>query len=155
MLRFTLYGLLGWCAEIVWTACYDALAGIARAPGGKRVALTPGERLRLEGHTYLWMLPIYGLAAFLFEPVHDALRAQPWLLRGAIYTAGIFAVEYAAGLVLKRATGSCPWDYSYSRFSVGGYIRLDYAPVWFACGLLLERAHDLITRVEPAIRHLP
>ena len=154
MLRFVLYGLLGWCAEIVWTAGYDAIAGTARSPGDgvARGPLSRGERLRLEGHTYLWMLPIYGSAALLFEPVHDAVRALHVLLRGAIYAIGIFAVEYAAGFLLKRATGACPWDYSYARTSVSGYIRLDYAPVWFCFGLLLERAHDTITAITPALR---
>ncbi len=146
MLRFLIYGLLGWCGEIVWTAGYDALSGTTRAPGDTvgRVPLGRAERLRLSGRTYLWMLPIYGLAAFLFEPAHDAIRALPWPARGAIWAAGIFAVEYAAGWLLARLTGRCPWDYSYARASVGGYIRLDYAPVWFCVGLLLERVHDVL-----------
>lgn len=154
LLRFVLYGLLGWCAEIVWTASYDAVAGTARAPGDEagRVPLSRAGRLRLAGRTYLWMLPIYGLAAVLFEPVHDAVRGLAWPVRGALYAAGIFVVEYVAGWLLERATGRCPWDYSYSRWSVHGYIRLDYAPVWFVVGLLLERAHDLLAAIEPALR---
>src|SRR5690606_22386495 len=111
---------------------------------GGRAPMSRAERLRLEGRTYLWMLPIYGLAAFLFEPAHDALRALPWLARGAAYTVGIFAVEYACGWLLERLTGRCPWDYTGHRFSVRGWIRLDYAPAWFAFGLILERAHDVI-----------
>ena len=155
-MRFVLYGLLGWCAEIVWTAAYDALAGDRPAVGSDgrvtRVPLDRAERLRLVGHTYLWMFPIYGLAALLFEPAHDAVRALPWVVRGAIYTVGIFAVEYVAGWALRRATGRCPWDYSYARFSVHGYIRLDYTPVWFVFGMILERAHDLMTAIEAPLR---
>lgn len=157
MLRFIIYGLVGWCAEILWTACYDAVAGTTRAPqsgvaGAPRIALGRGDRLRLVGRTYLWMFPIYGLAAFLFEPVHELLRARPLVLRGALYMTGCFAVEYAAGWLLERAVGRCPWDYTGSRFSLHGYIRLDYAPVWFAFGLVLERISDLIVAVEPALR---
>jgi uncharacterized membrane protein len=150
LLRFVAYGLVGWCAEIVWTAGYDALSGQSAARPGQaaRLRLERHERLMLVGRTYLWMLPIYGLAALLFEPVHDALRPLPWPARGALYAAGIFAVEYAAGYLLRRAIGRCPWDYSYARASVHGYIRLDYAPVWFVFGLALERVHDVLSAVE-------
>jgi hypothetical protein len=154
LLRFVLYGLLGWCAEIVWTALYDAVTGTRRAEGDTvgRVRTTRAERLRLSGRTYLWMLPVYGSAAVLFEPCHDAMRAWPWLARGGVYCVGLFAVEAAAGYLLKWTTGRCPWDYSWSRASVGGVIRLDYAPVWFGFGFVLERAHDLLVAVEPALR---
>jgi uncharacterized membrane protein len=154
VLRFVAYGLLGWCAEIVWTASYDALSGRRRGVGDtvERVPISRAERLRLAGHTYLWMLPLYGLAALLFEPAHDAVRTLAWPLRGAIYATGIFAVEYAAGWLLRRTIGRCPWDYSYARASVHGLIRLDYAPVWFLFGLLLERAHDVLRAVEGPLR---
>ena len=33
VLRFVVYGLVGWCAEIVWTASYDAFTGTARLEG--------------------------------------------------------------------------------------------------------------------------
>ncbi len=57
---------------------------------------------------------------------------------------GIFVIEAIAGLLLKVFTGRCPWDYSYARWHVGGVIRLDYAPVWFAFGMVLERVHDWV-----------
>jgi hypothetical protein len=91
------------------------------------------------------MLPIYGSAALFFEPAHELLRARFWLTRGLGYMLGCFAVEAASGYALKWSTGKCPWDYSYSRWSaLFGTIRLDYAPVWFAFGLSLERVHDFL-----------
>jgi hypothetical protein len=154
LFHFVAYGLLGWCAEIVWTASYDAVAGTRRKEGDTvgRVAMTRAERLRLAGHTYLWMFPIYGSAALLFEPVHDAVRDWSWPLRGVVYTIGLFTVEALAGFVLKWTTGRCPWDYSYARTSIGGVIRLDYAPLWFVFGLALERFHDLLRAVEIPLR---
>jgi hypothetical protein len=153
-MHFVVYGLLGWCAEIVWTALYDAVSGTGRAPGDvvARVPLTRAERLRLSGRTYLWMFPIYGAAALGFEPAHDALRGAPWLLRGLVYAAAIFVVEGAAGLALKAAIGRCPWDYSYARWSVRGVIRLDYAPIWLLFGLMLERVHDFLVAVDGPVR---
>jgi len=48
MTRFLVYGLLGWSLEIFWTGLGSILRG----------------EWRLVGYTYLWMLPIYGLAVF-------------------------------------------------------------------------------------------
>lgn len=140
-LRFILYGLGGWCGEIVWTATRDRLRG--------RV-----HDWKLKGTTYLWMFPIYGGAlAFLYEPAHDAIRSWPWIARGLIYMVGFFAIEYITGWLLKRLTRSCPWDYSaWSKWSVSGYIRLDYAPIWFFVGLGLEPVHDFLVRLIPAIQ---
>lgn len=153
-LRFLLYGLLGWCAEILWTALYEALAGSRpdEDDPGRRHPLSRRARLRLAGRTYLWMLPIYGSAAVLFEPAHEAVRAWPWLLRGLVWMGAIFAVEYAAGWVLRRLVGRCPWDYHSARWHVHGLIRLDYAPIWMAFGFLLERVHDVLRQIEPALR---
>ena len=135
LIRFLLYGIFGWCAEVVWTASQNAV-----------VALAAGQRIdpRLMGHTYLWMFPIYGVGGLLFELVHRAVADWPWPLRGFVYMLGCFAVEYATGWLIKRVTGTIPWDYSHTRWHVHGLIRLDYIPVWFVFGLLLERVEVLV-----------
>lgn len=58
----------------------------------------------------------------------------------------IFSIEYTTGYFLATLIGKCPWDYSGKVFSLKGYIRLDYAPLWFATGLLFEILHDRITK---------
>lgn len=142
MLRFVVYGVFGWCVEIVWTAGY-AVGEALRA--GRR----PDPRL--AGRTYLWMFPIYGGGGLLFERAHAAIAAWPWVARGAVYAAGCFAVEYASGWVIRALTGKIPWDYSYARWHVHGLIRLDYAPVWFVFGLLLERVEEVARVCERAL----
>ena len=140
------YGVFGWCAEILWTALSALITGV-RGDLGDDVGLlklSREQRLRLLGHTYLWMFPLYGVGGLLFERVHDAIRGWPWPGRGALWTVLIFAVEYVAGAALCRLTGRCPWDYSYSRYHLHGLIRFDYVPVWFAFGLALERVHDAV-----------
>jgi len=139
LIRFIIYGMLGWCGEIIWTATREKLSGQERG-------------WKLRGTTYLWMFPLYGLIAPLYEPVHNALRAWPWPLRGVVYMLGFWAVEYLTGWVLKRLIGVCPWDYSRARWHVHGFIRLDYGPVWFLVGLGLERVHDLLVQLTPAIQ---
>ncbi len=139
LVRFVIYGLLGWCGEIVWTASREKITGRQRG-------------WELRGTSYLWMFPIYGLIAPLYEPLHNALRVWPWPARGLVYMLGFFAVEYAAGWLLRTLTGTCPWDYTeHSRWHVHGLIRLDYAPVWFLAGLALEPVHDFLVRLTPAI----
>lgn len=139
--RFLAYGLAGWCSEIVTT--------------GIRSRGRDGN-WRLTGTTYLWMLPIYGVAAVLFEPAHAAARQRgvPWAIRGAAWTAGIFAVEAATGEAVRALTGEVPWDYSRPRGRkpvprhFRGLVRPAYAPLWFTVGLGMERLHDLLDRVE-------
>lgn len=139
LIRFILYGLLGWAGEIVWTSVHEKVAG--RQQGWS-----------LRGTTYLWMFPIYGLIAPLYEPAHNRIRERPIWARGLLYMSGFFGVEYAAGWLLRRLTGACPWDYTErSRWHVDGLIRLGYAPVWFSVGLLLEPVHDFLVRLTPAI----
>jgi len=141
--RFVAYGLAGWCSEILTT--------------GLRSHGRDGD-WRLTGHTYLWMLPIYGVAAVLFEPAHDAARAAgwPWWARGAAWTAGIYSVEAAGGELIRLGTGEVPWDYARPRGRkpvprhFRGLVRPAYAPIWFAVGLGMERLHDLLDRVEIA-----
>lgn len=141
LIRFVVYGLLGWAMEIVWTATREKIKGIQTG-------------WRLQGTTYLWMFLIYGGALLLlFEPVHNALRDWPWPLRGLVYVAGIFAVEYATGWLLRRLTGACPWDYTgHSPWSIHGLIRLDYAPAWLVMGLAAEWVHDLLVELTPAVQ---
>lgn len=141
LIRFVLYGLLGWCVEILWTAVTDRLTGRQRD-------------WRLLGRTSLWMFPIYGLAAPLFEPVHDFLRPFHWFMRGVLYLFGIWAIEYATGWLLRRLTGKCPWDYSHLRGHLHGLIAWEYGPVWFLFGLGLERVHDFLLRLTPVLRAL-
>jgi hypothetical protein len=138
VIRFVLYGLLGWCAEIVWTALLDF----------------PHSRdLRLPGTSYLWMFPIYGSIAFLYEPLHDAIRGVPLPARALVWALGFTAVEWASGWAIASVTGQCPWDYvaAGARFAINPYVRWDYFPLWAAVGLALEPVHDFLVRLTPAI----
>lgn len=140
-IRFVLYGLLGWCVEVVWTAVSARLRGRECD-------------WRLLGHTSLWMFPLYGLLAPLYEPLHDFLRPWHWFMRGAVYVLGIWLVEYASGWLLRRLTGKCPWDYSQLRGNLHGLIAWEYAPVWFLFGLGMERVHDALVQLTPSLERI-
>lgn len=122
--RFLVYGALGWCIEILFTGLWS-LVSRDRAATAK---------------TYLWMHPIYGLTALLLEQVHDLTSGVPWLARGLVYVVVIYAAEAASGWLLRRVLGVCPWDYGRKGWSLGGLVRLDYAPAWYLLGLMFEPA---------------
>lgn len=129
--NFLKCGTIGWCLEILFTGMDSVLK---RQPA-------------LRGTTSLWMFPIYGLGC-LIKPFYLLFRRFPVYLRGIFYMAGIFGVEYASGRYLQKK-GCCPWNYRNSHWQVDEVIRLDYAPCWFAAGLLFERS-----LVSPSTRRI-
>jgi len=136
-IRFVLYGLGGWCGEILFTALTDSI---------------PRRDWRLAGTTYLWMFPIYGLLAVFYEPAHALIRGYPLLVRALIWSLGFTAVELVTGWLIERLSGRCPWNYSQKRFAINAYIRWDFFPVWAIIGLALEPVHDFLVRLTPAIQ---
>lgn len=126
--RFLLYGCLGWVVEIVFTGVGSVML----------------RDWNLTGHTYLWMFPIYAVAAFGMEVIHDELRGKHWLLRGLAYTWFIFAVEYSSGWLLLQLLGACPWEYPAASPNLDGLIRWDFAPAWMAVALAFEQVHDRV-----------
>ncbi len=114
-------GLLGWFLEIIFTAFHAFRR----------------RDMKLPGATSLWMFPIYGMASFL-APVCRILRNCPLIIRGLTYTGLIFTGEFLTGIWLNRRE-LCPWNYERSRWNLAKVVRLDYAPIWFAAGLLFER----------------
>jgi hypothetical protein len=106
--------------------------------------------------TYLWMHPIYGGTALALELLHDRLRPLPRPVRALAYTAVIFGSEFTTGWLLRKALGRCPWDYERQGWSVRGLIRLDYAPFWYATGLLFEPLREGVLRLtSEALRQTP
>ena len=104
--------------------------------------------MRLMGRTSLLMFPIYGMGALLGPIARgidewiggaDKLTWKDRFWRHGCGDMGlIFCAEYVTGAFLK-ARNMCPWDYSGRILNVDGLIRLDFAPCWFAAGLLFER----------------
>lgn len=119
--NFLLCGSVGWCLEVMWTGLHALLAG----------------EPTMMGKTSLLMFPIYGCAS-LIGPVYKKICRFPTAVRGCFYTVAIYLTEFLSGSLLKHFH-MCPWDYSSTPHHYKGVIRLDYAPVWFATGLLFEK----------------
>lgn len=131
--HFFICGLTGWCMEIMFTS----------------IGAFCHNDYKLIGQTSIWMFPIYGMAAVI-APVHKKIERFPVLIRGGIYTAGIYTCEYISGSLLKKHD-LCPWDYSDAKANINGLIRLDYAPLWMAAGLAFEK---LLNAVDCKSQHI-
>lgn len=124
--RFLLYGCAGWILEVLFTGTSSALVHQDKGATSK---------------TYLWMHPIYGAAGLLLEWMSRVMKPKlPLPVRALAAVPIIFGIEYVSGWVLCRALGKCPWDYSRARYHLDGFIRLDYAPAWYAAALGFEYA---------------
>jgi hypothetical protein len=132
--RFATYGLLGWCAEVLFTGIHDYVRD---------------RDNRLPSRSSIWMFPVYGLLSPLYEPLHDAVRDMPIPVRATAYALGLMGVEYSSGVALRRLLGQAPWDYSYAKRHIDGLVRPDYLPLWAAFGLALEPIHDVLTGRRP------
>ena len=118
---FLICGTVGVCMEIFWTGFHSIQK----------------KDFRLMGQSSILMFPIYGMAAFI-GPISQKLKNCSRIVRGSIYTVGIFFAEFSTGALLKHFK-MCPWDYSNCPLNFKGLIRLDYAPLWFAAGLFFEK----------------
>ena len=133
--RFLFYGGLGWSAEIVWTALTRRFSGRA-------------DNWLLIGETSLWAFPLYGSIVLFYEPLHNWLRPQFFLVRAGVYLLGFWALEYLGGWLVWKITGDKPWDYSRSRWGgPSGLIRWNFLLVWPLVGLALEPLHDWLVRL--------
>jgi uncharacterized membrane protein len=133
--RFLGYGCLGWALEVAFTSLSDL------------------RSRRLRGQSYLWMLPIYGAGGMTLEALHQrmAARGVPRWGRSLAYMAMIYGIEYGSASLLDRLTGDVPWRYLRG-LNLRGYVRIDYAPFWYACGWLFESAQAELRKLDRPAR---
>ena len=94
----------------------------------------------LIGYSSIWYAPLYGLTPLILDPAHPFIFGLHWAIRGLIYMAAFWGIEFAAMGALRILLGKSPSQDSYfaSPWHVKGLIRLDFAPAYFAAGLFLE-----------------
>lgn len=137
--RFLVYGALGWCGEILWTALTRRIRGDA-------------SNWLLIGETSLWAFPMYGSAVLLYEPIHNQVSGWFVLVRAAVYLLGFWVVEYLGGWIVWKLSGARPWDYSASPGgSLNGLIRWNFILIWPVIGLLAEPLHEFLVQITPAV----
>lgn len=134
--RFLLYGFVGLCVEVLFTALYEQVLG--------------NGDVRLMGQTYLWMHPIWALGLMAVDQAAPLMhrRRWHWIARGLVWMLGSYAIEYSTGWVLRQAVGKAPWDYSHFAGNIDGLICLEYSWGWATCGLVAERITGLVKRLQ-------
>ncbi len=136
LVYFLLFAVLGIAYEVL-------LRGIKNAVWRKT----------FYGASNLWSFPIYGAVIFIVIFVQNYFAFQPWFIRGILYMLLIYGWEFVSGSLLGLFKIKA-WDYSQNtdfrcqdgciratnkkKFHFKGLICLEYAPIWFIGGLLLE-----------------
>ena len=134
-IRFLILGVLGLAFEVCGT-------GFGQLSRGHIV---------MRGYSSAWMIPVYGMLGIIFWPIASRLRAWriPLPLRAVVYMLGIFAVEFAFGMLylavgLNKHGASrefAVWDYTGDPHSLYGQIALRFVPAWYFLGFISERVY--------------
>lgn len=135
LIRFLVFGVLGLAFEV----CGTGLGGLSRG------------NIVMRGYSSPWMIPIYGMLGVIFWPVASRLRERriPLPLRAVVYMLGIFAIEFASGMLylavglnkLGADRSHAVWDYTGDPYSLYGQIALRFVPAWYFLGLIAERVY--------------
>lgn len=142
LVRFMGYVMFGFFMEVCFVAISKIIDGKIR-----------GRDVYLEGHTYLWMVPVYGfLLLLIFEPVHGLIENWNILARWFIWAITFTYFEALAGYIYDKILGFCPWDYSESKYKMfkRGYTKWTLLPQWGIAGLVIELYSRALIKVSPA-----
>lgn len=119
--KFFLYGCIGILIEFFFTSISSLI----------------NKNWKATGHSYLWMLGVYGLTAIFLETLSESLP-WPFWAKAFVYVPIIYGVEALSGWTLQKLIGDIPWNYPKSKWSPMGLINLKYAPYWFILALCFE-----------------
>jgi uncharacterized membrane protein len=128
------YGCLGLLIEVFFTGLESLLK----------------KNWRLTSTTYLWMLPIYGLGGWALELIH----ALPWSLwlKAPLMVASIYGIEFVAGWLLERLVKKKVWDYGHGKYTIMGYIRLDFVGFWLGLAVFFDLWADTLHKIFSMIQ---
>lgn len=139
--RALAFGCVGLLVEVFFTGIHSAVIHRNKTAQAK---------------TYLWMLPIYGVAGVVLQWESNALGlfGINLFVRGIVHVAVIYLIEFSAGLILHKILGRCPWKYvnhstseEVHKFSIMGFVRLDYVFYWYGLALLFDKYSGKISTI--------
>ena len=134
ILYFFVYGFLGWCTEVIFSAF-------------KQHSFV--NRGFLNGP----ICPIYGVGVTLVIACLEAFQSNLLLL----YISSVILVtvlEGVTGWAMDKLFHNKWWDYSKLPFNIGGYVCLLFSLIWgVACVFIVYFVHPLIHQVLSLIPH--
>jgi hypothetical protein len=122
LVLFLIFSFFGVGIEVIFSSIHDYVRN---------------KDISLKGRSYLWMFPLYGIWGLVIGPLYNLIEVIPFILRGFIYLAVIFAGELSYGYLLKLIIKKCPWEYK-GRWTIKGVINLLYLPFWLIFGYISE-----------------
>jgi uncharacterized membrane protein len=128
--RALVYGAVGVLIEMLFTGIYSVI--IDRNP-------------RAIATSYLWMIPIYGLAGLILETLNRVLYSV-WLFAPAMVIF-IYAYEFVWGWVLERLAGKKIWDYGRGKHTIMGYVNFRYLPFWLLLACFFGPMSRFLTKL--------
>ncbi|MCL5070938.1 MAG: hypothetical protein M1308_08595 [Actinobacteria bacterium] len=128
---FLIYSFFGVGIEIIFTSIHDYIRY---------------KDIALKGRSYLWMFFIYGCFGLIIKPLYPLILFIPFILRGFIYMAIIFAGEFIYGYLLKLIIKKVPWEYK-TKWTIMGIVKLVYLPFWLVLGYTLELIYRYFLRI--------
>src|SRR3989344_7294144 len=111
MIEFLLFSFVGWLLDSFYRSLDEKRwvnAGYFRGP----------------------VCPIYGFGGVILVYLFKTLSSLPLLLQIAIASLAMILVEYAGGIFSERILKVKLWDYSASKFHLGGHINLLHSLFW-------------------------
>lgn len=134
ILYFFVYGFLGWCTEVIFTAFKQ-------------------HRFVNRGFLNGPICPIYGVGVTLVIACLEAFQSNLLLL----YISSVILVtvlEGVTGWAMDKLFHNKWWDYSKLPFNIGGYVCLLFSLIWgVACVFIVYFVHPLIHQVLSLIPH--
>lgn len=121
--KFFVYGCIGVLIEFLFTGVWNVLVN---------------HDVSAMGHSYLWMIGIYGVGAVVLETTSDRIKPLPYWLRTLIYVVIMYGIEAFSGMVIWNFIGKIPWFYGESLLTPFGVINLAYAPFWVLLAIGFE-----------------
>ncbi len=128
--RILIFGLLGMLVECFFTGAHSLLT----------------RNWKATCTSYLYMIPIYGLAGITLDALHSKLALHP-IYAAMIYVPVIYIFEFCFGWLLQKIIKVCPWHYGHGKFTIMGLVRIDYAPLWFLLALCFDSLSNYMTKL--------
>jgi len=130
LIKFFAFAMMGMCIQLVIVAVLKSVSS---------------AKLVTSGEASVIMLPIYGMIGIIYPAIAVHLGYMNWYWRGIVYVISFYTFQYVFGIVLTKLK-ICPWRYSGS-WTFNGVVRIHDAPLWFACGFIIEYVYPYVKLV--------
>lgn len=106
-----------------------------------------GMELLWRGRTHWSMFLVGGICFELIGRIHTRLWDRPLVLRCALCSLAVTAVELVSGCIVNRWLGLGVWDYSGMRYHILGQVCLAYSLLWMLLSAVACPLYRMVNRM--------